>query len=68
MNRGYIPARMINDISMEEFVRSVYGEAPQPLSAAVAETLLEKGAGAFESSSAADWLKQSESSAANKNH
>ena len=30
MNRGYIPARMINDISMEEFVRSVYGEAPQP--------------------------------------
>ena len=27
MNRGYIPARMINDISMEEFVRSVYGEA-----------------------------------------
>ena len=42
MNRGYIPARMINDISMEEFVRSVYGETPQPLSAAVAETLLEK--------------------------
>ena len=57
MNRGYIPARMINDISMEEFVRSVYGEAPQPLSAAVAETLLEKGVGAFQSSSAADWLK-----------
>lgn len=68
MNRGYIPARMINDISMEEFVRSVYGETPQPLSAAVAETLLEKGAGAFQSSSAADWLKQAESSAANKNH
>ena len=83
MNRGYIPARMINDISMEEFVRSVYGETPQPLSAAVAETLLEKGVGAFQSSSAADWLKgvgafqsssaadwlkQSESSAANKNH
>ena len=57
MNRGYIPARMINDISMEEFVHSVYGETPQPLSAAVAETLLEKGAGAFEPSSAADWLK-----------
>ena len=57
MNRGYIPARMINDISMEEFVRSVYGETPQPLSAAVAETLLEKGVGAFQSSSAADWLK-----------
>ena len=68
MNRGYIPARMINDISMEEFVRSVYGEAPQPLSAAVAETLLEKGVGAFQSSSAADWLKQAEISAANKNH
>ena len=53
---GYIPGRMIDDISMEEFIRTVFGEAPETISGNIAETLLENGVSVFKGKSALDSL------------
>lgn len=53
---GYIPGRLIDDISAEAFVRTVFGEAPEEFCGTVADTLLENGIAAFKGKSVPESL------------
>lgn len=52
----YIPARMVNDILMEDFIKAIYGETPEGFSSHLSETLLKGGLSSFHNKSFLDYL------------